>query len=615
MKLIPAGILEGDVLSLKDSYLFNCTRNPACQKEFFIPIPEISAFMQFYADLPGNPDTYAIIMVDCNNDGTSVVANQQVLGTKPDGSYYTVFGDLAPAGPVPDTFFLFFIFSIGGSNYVFFTNYFRIARAGCDRLTLLQACYPNEKIGADASDCNGVYYGFPNDTGDLSYRYFHWAYVRDAEVEEQKNTLAMSLFNSRKPYKNTFNRETLFQCELMPKFYKDVIIGIANRGIMKIDGIDWTLSENNEVSLLDKDSKLWAVDILLGEQCLQYFGCGQADCELPTPPEEECCSPTDVEGDITEGIIPECCSPDIESTHLEVSDPGGSSVPVEPCCDPTITGAVSEILGDFLIEHEMATEGGVSVDFQFQTTAGQTGTIYWGDGSSEPFDSGTGTFDLTHTFPRSGIYRQKIFFDANSLINFFITDLGSASAIDFSHSDNFTNFKGAVLTGVLDINDVLPPTLSNLEQVSYEAHFASEQTTMDFTGVFNSHVKYLYVRNFPALTSISNVPSTVSSWIQLLGNPLLTSFGTLSAIQQYVITNNAVSAASIAGLNFSTVVQIQAGQNFTSSEVDSILAALVASGRHGGQAVLNQSPAAPPGPSGVTDAATLTSRGWFVITD
>lgn len=289
MKLIAAGIG-----GLKENYLFNCTRNKGCEKKFFIPIPSINSIMQFYADLPGPVSSYNIeIIDDCDSTTISAVSGTNIIGQKPDLSYYGVFGDIVPSGDTPANFYMKWTFTIAGSDYVYYTNYF--TTNDCYDLSLIQGCYPNETVGADASDCNGVYYGFSN--GDVSgtenYRYFHWAYVRDAEIIEQKNTFNFTLFNTKKAYKNTFSRETLFQSECVPKFYKDIQVGVFNRGNILIDSQEWRLGEQQDLSA-DTETKRWDMKIILAEQCDQYFGCGVSDCTLPEipPPPDECCNPT-----------------------------------------------------------------------------------------------------------------------------------------------------------------------------------------------------------------------------------------------------------------------------------------------------------------------------------
>lgn len=65
------------------------------------------------------------------------------------------------------------------------------------------------------------------------------------------------------------------------------------------------------------------------------------------------------------------------------------------------------------------------------------------------------------------------------------------------------------------------------------------------------------------------------------------------------------------------ITNLDANSCFLSvAQINAILAALVAAGLHNGTAVMNtQDTPAPPSGQGITDKATLVSRGWTVTTD
>lgn len=303
MKLLFAGI-SGQANVDYTNHLFNCVRNPRCQREFFVPIKQWSDLM-LYVDLPGKPETVESTAViadicapfggDFNEDFNedfdigegatlcNVVFEKYVIGKKPDGTWYGVFANPVVEGcENTKCFFVKMTFTIANVDYNYLTEQFCFPI--CNNLTLLKSCYPNETVGANASDPNGIYYGFPTNAdfmGTENFRYFHWAYLRDASVIEQKNKLSFSAFNSKKVYKNGFTREWLLEFELVPNFYKNHILGLAARGHVDFGGTKYKLADEQDVQVIDRDSQLWKVDLLLDENTDQTFGCAEDSCVLP----------------------------------------------------------------------------------------------------------------------------------------------------------------------------------------------------------------------------------------------------------------------------------------------------------------------------------------------
>lgn len=311
MKLIYGGP-SGSTTSNWGNYLFNCTRNKSCQKAYYVPIRSLS-FLTMYVDLPGKPDTYEAAIMDLcsqvcggdpgdfNNDfnddyflGTNcrpeernLIFNNYVVGQKPDGSWYGVFGvpnDLGSAAINLSTFFVRFKFIVAGVEHVYFSEQMEID--SCAPLTLLRGCYPNEEAGADATDCNGIYYGFPTNVdvlGSANYRYFHWGFVRMGSVIDATSKIAFAFFNSKKAYRSTVKREYILEFELVPTFYKNVLLGIFTRGNVQVEGVEYKLAEEQSWQVADRDSKLWEMDTVLDSECKQVFGCGVSDCTFPDP--------------------------------------------------------------------------------------------------------------------------------------------------------------------------------------------------------------------------------------------------------------------------------------------------------------------------------------------
>ena len=127
---------------------------------------------------------------------------------------------------------------------------------------------------------------------------------------------------------------------------------------------------------------------------------------------------------------------------------------------------------------------------------------------------------------------------------------------------------------------------------------------------FNCHynnLTYLYVGNFVGLTHLlcHNNPNLKS--VDLNSNSNLIYFiGSYNSFTNIDISNTST--------NFSRIDCYY--NKITSDSINSILARIVSIGTINGLAFIqNQTPTAPPTGQGITDKATLQSRGWTVITD
>ena len=286
MKMIYAG-LSSSPNAVPEKWLYNCTRNPACQKPYYIPIIDFSDFI-LYFDFPGKPSVYSINLIPCDDtiiDIGTLMCNF-VIAQKPDNSWYGIFTQLdSTSFPTLTAFYIDATFTINGNDYRYFSNQFQFDL--CASISKVEACYNDPSLGADAYDCNGIYYGYHAGTGmavgNSLLKYYHHAYVRYAEVIENSNKMAFTLFNSQTAYRNFFTRLYNFQFELVPGFYKDVLIGIFNRGNIGIDGIAYTLADAQDIAITNDSLKWWKMDMKLSSLCRQWFSCTPTTC-IPVAP-------------------------------------------------------------------------------------------------------------------------------------------------------------------------------------------------------------------------------------------------------------------------------------------------------------------------------------------
>lgn len=305
MKLKFAGATSTYALN-PSNFLFNCRRNRNCQPTFFVPVRSVKDLF-FYVDLPGKPAlTGAVIVNACcqtsddlpgefNSDfgddfaiggeatglcSEAIVFDRYVVGQTPNLSWYGVFQTTNDFVGYK-RFFFRFTFTVGEDEFVFYSEMYELDP--CAPLLCLRACYPNEPTGTDAWDCNGIYYGYhagvkERPLGDPSLRYFHTACVRHGQIIDTTAKLTLNVFNSKLTYKATLLREQTLEFELVPAFYKDVLLAIFQRGTVEVDGRRYNLQVEQNWKVLDFHAKLWQLDTLLYEECKQYFGCTPPEC-------------------------------------------------------------------------------------------------------------------------------------------------------------------------------------------------------------------------------------------------------------------------------------------------------------------------------------------------
>lgn len=296
MKLIQAG---ANFLPIPyESLLYNCTRNKACQDPYYVPVQSMSDIV-FYINvlglLPQSVEIQVFNACDLTQIPGTAIAGSYVFGRKPEGeSNYGVLGNLTVIPPAGVTYQRFFFKVTLVHSFVFESYYFSEVYEidSCNRLTEIVGCYPDEPSGTMAYDCNDVYYGFPPDgytfIGDETYRYYHRAFVRNAEVIEQDNKLQVVRFKSKRAYRTTLNRSFLFQFEYLPTFYKDVIVAMFMRGNVTVGERQFVLAEEQSWTITDDGSKKWNMDTVFDSECKQSFGCAVSLCLPPVP---TCCDP------------------------------------------------------------------------------------------------------------------------------------------------------------------------------------------------------------------------------------------------------------------------------------------------------------------------------------
>lgn len=270
------------------SFTHNCTRNRACERAFTVPIPGVP-YLQLYIDFgTAKPITADFELIDhCTGNMEQIFSSNFVVGQTPEGTWYGVFKYFNTPTIDAKTFVVWLSSIVDtGSELVertFFSEMYSME--DCEPLMKVKACQP-ENASVTGFDINGLYYGFPQNEDFLGYasvRYFHIAYVRWGKVREFSNR-ATFVSTLTRTMRSEVEKIHQLETELVPKFYKDVLLAIYARGVISVnDGQKYVVNEL-AIDPINDDDLTWKPFVNLKETFKLYFGCDESECE-------ECCSP------------------------------------------------------------------------------------------------------------------------------------------------------------------------------------------------------------------------------------------------------------------------------------------------------------------------------------
>jgi hypothetical protein len=270
-------------------YVYNCLRNAACERSYSAPLPGVP-YLQTYVDFGVNkPATMEWTLVDvCTGATEQIVPSNYVVGQTPEGNWYGVFKYFnSPMNPVT-TFVVHLSAFVDTGSFIlqertFFTQMLMVEP--CEPLTKIKTCLP-ELATTTGFDINGLYYGLPVNEdylGIAEVRYFHIAYVRIGKVREMSNkaTFKSSLYRN---FRTTVEKIYQLETELVPRWYKDVLLAIYARGSVQIDDTTTYLVSDLNFEALNDDDLTWKPYAQLKETLRVFYGCDDSECV-------ECCSP------------------------------------------------------------------------------------------------------------------------------------------------------------------------------------------------------------------------------------------------------------------------------------------------------------------------------------
>lgn len=267
------------------TYVHNCQRLQTCEPSYSAPLPGVP-YLQLYVDFGSTkPSSVEFHLVNpCLANATEqIFPSNYVAGQTPEGNWYGVFKYFnSPLTPVT-TFVVWLSAMTTGGEKTYFSE--MLVVEPCLPLTKIKSCQP---AGATTVgfDINGLYYGVPVNVdylGIAEIRYFHIAYVRQGKVRElsNKGTFKSSLYAN---FRTTIEKIHQLETELVPKWYKNVLLAIYSRGAIQVnDGQIWLVSELAFESIND-DDLTWKPFVQLRETFRLFYGCDDSECV-------ECCSP------------------------------------------------------------------------------------------------------------------------------------------------------------------------------------------------------------------------------------------------------------------------------------------------------------------------------------
>jgi len=276
-------------------YLQTCRRGP-CEPPYAAPLPDVP-HLQLYVDFGlYRPVTMEIYLQDTCDTGhvEQLFPSNYVVGQTPEGGWYGVFKYFT--SPLQDvtTFAVWMSVLVdtpaGLIERTFFSEMLMVEP--CAPLTKIKACQP-EAATTTGFDVNGLYYGLPVNEDYLGFpevRYFHIAYARQVKARElpPKGTFVGSLY---KNFRTTIEKAWILETELVPRWYKDVLLAIYARGFIEVGGTQYLVSDLAFEALND-DDLTWKPYVNLKQTDRLYFGCDESTCP-------ECCSPQIINATVT----------------------------------------------------------------------------------------------------------------------------------------------------------------------------------------------------------------------------------------------------------------------------------------------------------------------------
>lgn len=268
MKMISAGTAAANQYP---AYVHNCTRNAACEGAYSAPLPLVSDLQLFVDFGATQPASIEFTFIDtCNNTTEQIFPSEYVVAQTPELNWYGVFrGFNNPAEPY--TAFVVHLNANAGAMS-FFSQ--MLSTQPCGPLMKLKSCHP-ERATTTGFDINGIYYGLPEGSfagGEIYYT--HTAWVREGKVRElpPRATFKSNLyFTSRVTVEKNHTIET----ELVPKWYKDVLLALYSRGMVQVNDATTYIVSDLAFEAINDDDLTWKPLAQLKETFRGFFGCDE----------------------------------------------------------------------------------------------------------------------------------------------------------------------------------------------------------------------------------------------------------------------------------------------------------------------------------------------------
>jgi hypothetical protein len=269
-------------------YIHNCLRNAKCEPSWLAPLPGVP-YLQLYVDYgTTKPVTVEFQLRDvCADTTEQIFPSNYTVGQTPEGNWYGVFKYFNTPMAEVTSFVVWHSALVQVGLTLVEKTYFSemMVVEPCAPLTKVKSCHPEGSTDT-GFDVNGIYYGLPVNLdylGLAGIRYFHIAYVRLGKVRELSNkaTFKSSLVAN---FRTTIEKIHQLETELVPQWFKDVLLAIYSRGAIQVNDGPAMLVSDLAIEPINDDDVTWKPFAQLKQTFRLYFGCDASECI-------ECCSP------------------------------------------------------------------------------------------------------------------------------------------------------------------------------------------------------------------------------------------------------------------------------------------------------------------------------------
>lgn len=315
-----------DPISVASTYYYN---KSIC-RQYFIPITlETADNFYWYAEFEGEPSAVEFYCYDtCTKEKKPFIPENYIVGKNTNDVWYVVINGVNESFPCGDLSQIGVKATISTKDWWYWSEVYKIEECGAGvidcysgyynvsdniKFDIVYSCYgKNDNSGYDA---NGIYLGKPvvRKFGNSGVRYYHNFPLRNLRVTYSGTKMTYTTLNKR-PTKNQLIKTYTISFEAVPYWYEEQFSNAFAKGVVTIDGAQYTISEYSSALIGDPCCERVVVNITAQKTSeankVITFSCSADEC---TPPVQDC----DFEVGVITDPVYDCTLSGMEITGID----------------------------------------------------------------------------------------------------------------------------------------------------------------------------------------------------------------------------------------------------------------------------------------------------------